>query len=353
MEKKLEVVNVNQRNSLKNNEMTSEEKRRRIQRQKARQRRIKKQRRRHFFQMMTFGVACVIILVIAGNILFHMNRAGKTEGIFGTADAMVSVVADIWADTFLYDVEYEEFFEQNKPQKLSERQVRIRLKELAQEYPKLQEIYDEYEKYPIELLEALCNNPEMYEYVKGYPAYADGTDTDTGRAELTIIEKKQKYPLFLQWDKRWGYVEYGGFNIAISGCGPTALAMAVVALTENDAVTPDVVADFSMKNDHYMQGTGTAWSLMREGCEAFGLKSEEFYADEEAMKEQLNEGKVLICSMQKGDFTSGGHFVMIYDYDEEGFCVNDPNCIYRSSRAWTYEELENQIKIYWTFEKKL
>ncbi len=352
MEKKLDVVNVNQRNNLKNKEMTPEEKRCLIQRQKARQRRIKKQRRRHFFQMMMLGVACVIILAIAGKILFRTNSAEKTEGILGTADAMVSAVADIWAETFLYDVKYEEFFEQNKPQKFSERQVRIRLKELAQEYPKLQEISDEYEKYPIELLEALCNNPEMYEYVKDYPAYADGT-YKPGKAQLTEIEKKQKYPLFLQWDKRWGYEEYGGFNIAISGCGPTTLAMAVVALTENDTVTPDVVADFSMKNDHYMQGTGTAWSLMREGCEAFGLKSEEFYADEEAMKEQLDEGKVLICSMQKGDFTSGGHFVMIYDYDEKGFFVNDPNCIYRSSRAWTYEELEKQIKIYWTFEKKL
>lgn len=351
MEKKLEVVNVNQRNSLNNNKMTAEEKRRRSRQQKAKQKKIKKQRRRRFFQRLLFGSASVILMVIAGGILFQRDSFMKLEATLGNADTMTIDVDNIWADKFLYEVKYEEFFEQNKPQKFSDGQVRSRLKELAQEYPQMQEIYDEYEKYPVKLLEALCNNPEMYEYVKGYPEYMDGVHA-SGKAELTKIEKQQNYPLFLQWDKRWGYEEYGSFNIAISGCGPTALAMAVVALTGNDTVTPAVVADYSMKNDHYMKGTGTAWSLMREGCEAFGLKSEECYADEEAMKEQLDDGKVLICSMKKGDFTAVGHFVMIYKYNEEGFSINDPNCIYRSSKVWTYEELKKQIKVYWAFEKK-
>ena len=70
------------------------------------------------------------------------------------------------------------------------------------------------------------------------------------------------------------------------------------------------------------------------------------------MKNELDEGKVIICSMRQGDFTSAGHFVMIYGYREEGFFINDANCIYRSSRTWTYEELKNQIRMLWVFEEK-
>ena len=172
------------------------------------------------------------------------------------------------------------------------------------------------------------------------------------KPELTKEEKKQKYPLFLQWDKRWGYEAYGDFNIALSGCGPTTLAMAAVALTGKDTITPDKVAEYSMANGHYVEGTGTAWSLMTDGCEEFGIKSEEISLDEYVMKSHLDEGKVIICSMRKGDFTSAGHFVMIYGYNTDGFFVNDANCIYRSSRMWTFDELKNQIRILWTFEKK-
>ena len=38
-----------------------------------------------------------------------------------------------------------------------------------QKYPNFQEIYDNMEKYPDNLLAALGNNPDMIDYVKGYP----------------------------------------------------------------------------------------------------------------------------------------------------------------------------------------
>ena len=81
-------------------------------------------------------------------------------------------------------------------------------------------------------------------------------------------------------------------------------------------------------------------------------EAEEIALDEYVMKNQLDAGKVLICSMRAGDFTSVGHFVMIYGYNADGFFINDANCIYRSSQIWSYETLENQIRILWAFEKK-
>ena len=70
-----------------------------------------------------------------------------------------------------------------------------------------------------------------------------------------------------------------------------------------------------------------------------------------AMKSVLADGGILICAMGEGDFTVSGHFIVIYGYDEKGFKINDPNCVARSSRRWSFDELESQIKNVWAYEK--
>ena len=55
--------------------------------------------------------------------------------------------------------------------------------------------------------------------------------------------------------------------------------------------------------------------------------------------------------MGEGDFTVSGHFIVIYGYDEAGFKVNDPNCVARSRKRWCFNEIEQQIKKIWTYEK--
>lgn len=172
------------------------------------------------------------------------------------------------------------------------------------------------------------------------------------RQEDKEEEKSQSYPLFLQWDARWGYEAYGDSNLALSGCGPTVLAMAAVALTKDTTVTPDKVAAYSMEHNFYVEGTGTAWALMTEGAKEFGLEVLEICLDEAVMKKALDKGEVIICSMRAGDFTTAGHFVMIYAYDEQGFLINDPNCIYRSCKYWSYQELSPQIRMLWSAKKQ-
>lgn len=212
--------------------------------------------------------------------------------------------------------------------------------------------------YPEKLLINLANNPEQLDFVYNYPQ----DTTDNSKAVLTEDEKNAKCPLFIQWDKRWGYLAYGvedekedgqnvDSNIAISGCGPTALAMVVEGLTKDTTVTPAVVAEYAMNNGHYMNGTGTAWSLMLEGAKDFGLTSERIGINPSTMKKALDKSAFLILSMQPGDFTIGGHFIVIYGYDENGFYVNDPNCVARS-RQWTYDELGGQIKGIWSLRAK-
>ena len=61
----------------------------------------------------------------------------------------------------------------------------------------------------------------------------------------------------------------------------------------------------------------------------------------------LDEGGVVICSVGPGDFTTEGHYILIRDYDENGFLVNDPNSRQRSAMEWSYERLAPQIKNLW------
>lgn len=350
MGKRLEIIDVSERADARKKALSIEEKRRRRQRMRARQQAIKRRRRKRLFRLVAAGLFVIVLGVGISRLGVGEKSAGQIAGSVDT------VSTDTWyresgrTEDLLYEVKYEDFFKDNKPRVIDDTEVYRCLKNLSKEYSELETIYEHREEYPVELLASLCNNPEMLEYVKGYLAHETGETS--GKAELTKAEKKQKFPLFLQWDKRWGYEEYGDFNIALSGCGPTTLAMAAVALTEDDTITPNLVAKYSMENGYYVEGTGTAWSLMTDGCENFGIKAEEIVLDESVMKNQLDDGKVIICSMRQGDFTAAGHFVMLFGYNEDGFFVNDPNCIYRSSKVWSYEELKNQIRILWAFQKK-
>lgn len=238
-----------------------------------------------------------------------------------------------------------EIAEVDRPVERSFEQILLRLDELSESDARIEQIRTNYGSYPEEMLENLANNPEMADFVVNYPELY-GTTNGT----LTESEKNQQYPLFLQWDPRWGYAPYGdGSVIGIAGCGPTSLSMILYYLTGNETITPDKVAAYSMENGYYTSGQGTAWAFLDEYPVRYGVYSDEIGLDEAVMKRELDQGHYLILAMGEGDFTLKGHFIVIYGYDEEGFLVNDPNCVARSRKSWGFDRLQGQVKNIWTF----
>lgn len=236
----------------------------------------------------------------------------------------------------------------DKPKERTYREIISRLQELGKENGLIQQVADNAGNYPEKLLEALANNPEQADFAAHYPE-KKGTVTGEG---LTEGEKSQEFPLLLQWDPRWGYASYGDDSVVgLSGCGPTALSMVLWYLTGNEELTPDKIADYSMKKGYYISGTGTAWLLLEEVPPLYDIWVSQPEADDSTMRQALDRGDIIILSMAPGDFTIGGHFIVIYGYNEEGFLVNDPNCVARSRRTWTWEELKNQTKHMWVFSK--
>lgn len=222
--------------------------------------------------------------------------------------------------------------------------IQERLEKLSKQDPRINYIIDNYDNYPEQLIDMLSRNMEMYDFVIKYP-------NKQGKVYSDNVGKIQKgtIPLLLQWDERWGYANYGDSNIAISGCGPTALSMVITGLTGDNSITPYVVAKFSEENGYYLKDTGTSWYLMTEGVKKLGINGKEISLSKGVIFQALKKGHPIICSMRKGDFTTTGHFIVLAGIKDEKIIVNDPNSKARSNLLWDYERLEYQIKNLWEF----
>lgn len=220
----------------------------------------------------------------------------------------------------------------------------VQLEALAERDTGYQPLVDHPESYPEELLSLAAGNPETLQFVLDYPA-----NKDTPAAESIEELRAGEIPQLLQWDERWGYTMYGEHTLAVTGCGPTCLSMVASGLTGDNTLTPAVVADWSENHGHYVNGSGSSWSLMTKGAEHFGLTSTELPLDESRMKSELAAGHPIICSVREGDFTTSGHFIVLHGVEDDKFQVYDPNSQTLSHELWDYDTLAPQIRNLWAF----
>lgn len=225
-------------------------------------------------------------------------------------------------------------------------ELREQIKTLAEEDSAYETIYENYDRYPEQLMSALCSNQEILPYVQGF-LYTEAKAT----GGFTKEEKEESLPLLIQWDERWGYASYGSSRVGLSGCAPTCLSMVVLALTGNENATPDQIATYAEQAGYYQEGVGTSWSLMTEGCEHYGVRGREIGLDEDVIREHLACGDPIICSMRPGDFTTSGHFIVLTGVADGKIIINDPNSRKRSAVLWDYDTIEPQIRNLWVFTK--
>ena len=195
-------------------------------------------------------------------------------------------------------------------------------------------------QYPDSLIDLLERNPETEEFVLNYPLRQEAP-VDLSGYERTEV------PLFLQWDPIWGYEKYGSDFLAVTGCGPTCLAMAGYYLTGSKNMNPKDIAVFAEKNGYYAKGYGSSWTLISEGSTRLGLKATELPLVKKKITDALEAGNPVILAMGAGDFTTTGHYIVLTSYEDGQFSVNDPNSIENSQKLWSYEQLESQIRNIW------
>lgn len=201
-------------------------------------------------------------------------------------------------------------------------------------------------EYPETLEELLEHNPETAEFVRDYEKEVNKEH----RIDLTEELKPGEIPLFLQWDKRWGYERYGNQMIAVDGCGPVCLSMIAAGLLQDASLNPLNIARFAEKNGYYVDGSGSSWSLMSDGARQLGLSAEELSLDESVIRNQLQAGHPVACIMGPGDFTTSGHFIVLTGMNGDGTVkVNDPNSRIRSKQSWDLKQIMPQIRNLWAY----
>lgn len=204
------------------------------------------------------------------------------------------------------------------------------------------------EEYPEALQTLYEKEPDARDFVLAYPDKKGQVDADIDiQAELAA----GGIPLFLQWDTRWGYGEYGSDVMGLTGCGPTCLSMVAAGLTGDASLTPWAVARFSVDKGYCIPGSGTAWALMDEGAAALGLEAESLPLSRDKVFGALQAGQPVICIMGPGDFTTQGHFIVLTGVADGQLQVNDPNSPENSARTWDYDAIESQIRGMWTYRK--
>lgn len=225
----------------------------------------------------------------------------------------------------------------------------VDLEALAKTEPRAEEILKNINVYPDNIIELYLKHNEAIDFVYSYPKLKNIQAT-ADSIDLSKDVTKGRIPLFFQWDTRWGYNIYGTTGIiALDGCGPTCLSMVMVGLTGDLSWNPIKMAEFSHQNGYYDESNGTSWGLMNVGAQKLGLSSEEISLNEAIIIRKLSEGSPIICSMRPGDFTTTGHFIVLYGYENGKILLNDPNSLTNSQRKWTFSELDFQIKNLWAF----
>lgn len=209
----------------------------------------------------------------------------------------------------------------------------------AEDDSTMQSICDSAAAIPDIVLQHLAVNAEMKDFTLSYPAMInivfDG--------EFTVEVEGNDVPLYLQFDKRWGYADYSEDIVGLRGAGPTALSMAYTYLKQDGSKNPIKVADYATEMGYLDENGKTHWSLMTDGAKGLGLKSTEIDINKEDMIDALEDGQVLICKVSDGDFTTDEHFIVIRDYKDGFFYINDPMSTARSEVGWDFKRLRGQI----------
>ena len=171
---------------------------------------------------------------------------------------------------------------------------------------------------------------------------------------------------YLQTDKTWKKHNYSApgekTNIGEQGCGPTSAAM-VIASLKDSKVTPIETADWSVKHGYKAKGQGTYYGYFVQQLNAYGIKcwrinsgnllnlsdvaAEDYH---EKALDALKKGNWLIVCVGKGLWTSSGHYMLVYAYEDGMVYINDPASTKANKLKNTWDLLSSQVKYYWVVE---
>ena len=148
-------------------------------------------------------------------------------------------------------------------------------------------------------------------------------------------------------------------NLGRAGCGVACSAMVIASLSDK-SVTPIDTAKWALKHGMKYTGGGTDYGYFAKHLPKYGINCKQLNSknlreknDESVHKkalEHLKSGGWLIACMGPGNWTKGGHYILVYGYKDGYVYINDP-ASYKACRAknmWSL--LKKEVKYYWTID---
>lgn len=277
----------------------------------------------------------VLILVVSFGLIIGLFGWGCTKLYFRIFPTTHMQVEKAWEETDMDDSKKELIQELTKDAPYSESALKI---------------IKNYDSYSKEIIEYGITDTDRLDFVADYPE-KKGTDYD---GDLSDEDISNRVPKLLQWDTRWGYQNYGDDIIAITGCAPTCLAMVLYYFLHDAEITPAVIANDSMSLGLYERGAGTSWQIFHVIASAVGIgcyQNDDVTAS--VIKDELKGGNKIIMSMNPGDFTATGHFIVLAGINDDGTIeVHDPNSKKRTEKPWKANVLAEQARAMFVFYEK-
>ena len=150
---------------------------------------------------------------------------------------------------------------------------------------------------------------------------------------------------YKQSDKKWGSIKFSGGTIGHDGCGLTCLAM-IEANLHNEKYTPaDAAAEYNAWRPSQSQ-TGTSSEFVKYFC-----KEHEFVikgTDKNKAAEQLQDGGFVLVLLKPGSkWSSVGHYILLYGFDDDEFKVMDPNSTKSKYKTASMDDLRYASQMYY------
>lgn len=170
---------------------------------------------------------------------------------------------------------------------------------------------------------------------------------------------------FLQTDARWKDLPYRvkgeSSTIGSAGCGPTCAAMLISTLT-GKTVTPVDTCNWAMQKGYKALNQGTYYSYFVPQFAAYGISctrlntASVYGKPNDAVHtkafELLKKGCYLIALMGKGNWTSSGHFVVVW-WEDGKVRINDPASTKDARINGDPQLFRSQAKYYWSIDAGL
>lgn len=169
---------------------------------------------------------------------------------------------------------------------------------------------------------------------------------------------------YLQTDSRWKSKPYRvtgeSSTIGGSGCGPTCAAM-VIATLKDKTVTPVETCAWSVAHGYKALNQGTYYSYFKPQMAAYGIECKQLlssriinqpnHAIHDQVKRYLAQGYYVIALMGPGTWTSSGHFVLLWGWDDK-VRINDPASTKEARLNGDPATFKNEARCYWLVDAR-